>query len=148
MSDKEQGSKAMKPLANSNRVPLKQAASTANNSGKPAAAAGNNKLTSKQQNAQSQASQQQQGAPARQQGPAVAERPLSTATASSSKQAQQWQLSDFDIGRPLGRGKFGNVYLAREKKSNFIVALKVCLGPAESSTTRISVVAMHVVATQ
>jgi aurora kinase, other len=36
-----------------------------------------------------------------------------------------WELSDFDIGKPLGRGKFGNVYLAREKKSHYIVALKV-----------------------
>ena len=35
------------------------------------------------------------------------------------------QLSDFDIGKPLGRGKFGNVYLAREKQSKYIVALKV-----------------------
>uniref|UniRef100_A0A8C8W8B9 non-specific serine/threonine protein kinase n=1 Tax=Peromyscus maniculatus bairdii TaxID=230844 RepID=A0A8C8W8B9_PERMB len=32
---------------------------------------------------------------------------------------------DFDIGRPLGKGKFGNVYLAREKQSKFILALKV-----------------------
>merc|ERR1712166_1433807 len=38
---------------------------------------------------------------------------------------KRWQLSDFDIGKPLGRGKFGNVYLAREKKSKYIVALKV-----------------------
>ena len=38
---------------------------------------------------------------------------------------RRWQLSDFEIGRPLGRGKFGNVYLAREKESKFIVALKV-----------------------
>ena len=37
----------------------------------------------------------------------------------------KWQLSDFEIGRPLGKGKFGNVYLAREKRSKFIVALKV-----------------------
>jgi len=37
----------------------------------------------------------------------------------------KWQLSDFDIGRPLGKGKFGNVYLAREKASKYIVALKV-----------------------
>jgi hypothetical protein len=36
-----------------------------------------------------------------------------------------WELTDFDIGKPLGRGKFGNVYLAREKKSHYIVALKV-----------------------
>ncbi len=34
-------------------------------------------------------------------------------------------MSDFEIGRPLGKGKFGNVYLAREKKSKYIVALKV-----------------------
>ncbi|KAM5274495.1 aurora kinase B isoform 2-T2 [Ctenodactylus gundi] len=34
-------------------------------------------------------------------------------------------IEDFEIGRPLGKGKFGNVYLAREKKSRFIVALKV-----------------------
>merc|ERR1712018_531548 len=37
----------------------------------------------------------------------------------------RWKLSDFEIGRPLGKGKFGNVYLAREKRSKFIVALKV-----------------------
>ncbi|PIK39453.1 Aurora kinase [Apostichopus japonicus] len=36
-----------------------------------------------------------------------------------------WSLKDFDIGRPLGKGKFGNVYLAREKQTEFIVALKV-----------------------
>lgn len=29
---------------------------------------------------------------------------------------KRWTIDDFDIGRPLGRGKFGNVYLAREKK--------------------------------
>ncbi|XP_015681945.1 aurora kinase B-B, partial [Protobothrops mucrosquamatus] len=34
-------------------------------------------------------------------------------------------IDDFEIGRPLGKGKFGNVYLAREKDSKFIVALKV-----------------------
>ena len=37
-----------------------------------------------------------------------------------------WHLEDFDIGRPLGRGKFGNVYMAREKASKHVVALKVC----------------------
>ncbi|XP_037068191.1 aurora kinase C-like [Pollicipes pollicipes] len=42
-----------------------------------------------------------------------------------AKQPRKWGLSDFDIGRPLGKGKFGNVYLAREKASHFIVALKV-----------------------
>lgn len=38
---------------------------------------------------------------------------------------KEWSLSNFDIGRPLGRGKFGHVYLAREKESHFIVALKI-----------------------
>lgn len=38
---------------------------------------------------------------------------------------RRWALTDFDVGRPLGHGKFGNVYLAREKASKFIVALKV-----------------------
>jgi hypothetical protein len=43
----------------------------------------------------------------------------------SSARSRTWQLTDFDIGKPLGRGKFGNVYLARERTSKFIVALKV-----------------------
>lgn len=38
---------------------------------------------------------------------------------------KRWSLDDFDIGKPLGKGKFGNVYLAREKNSKYIVALKV-----------------------
>lgn len=38
---------------------------------------------------------------------------------------RSWTLSDFDLGRPLGKGKFGNVYLAREKVSHYVVALKV-----------------------
>ena len=42
------------------------------------------------------------------------------------KQAQQaWKLSDFEIGRSLGSGKFGNVYLARSKKEKKVVAMKV-----------------------
>lgn len=44
---------------------------------------------------------------------------------SSAAKERRWQLSDFDIGKPLGKGKFGNVYLAREKSSKYIVALKV-----------------------
>lgn len=39
--------------------------------------------------------------------------------------AKRWTMADFDLGRPLGRGKFGAVYLAREKESKYIVALKV-----------------------
>lgn len=43
----------------------------------------------------------------------------------NDKKVSPWHLSNFDIGRPLGRGKFGNVYLAREKDTKFVVALKV-----------------------
>jgi aurora kinase len=46
--------------------------------------------------------------------------------AAAAAAGQRWSLSDFDIGRPLGRGKFGNVYLCRLKQQpNLIVALKV-----------------------
>ncbi|GMH22506.1 hypothetical protein Nepgr_024349 [Nepenthes gracilis] len=38
---------------------------------------------------------------------------------------RNWSLDDFEIGKPLGKGKFGRVYLAREIKSKYIVALKV-----------------------
>ncbi|KAL6781320.1 ALK2 [Auxenochlorella protothecoides x Auxenochlorella symbiontica] len=48
-----------------------------------------------------------------------------TAERTSSSASARWQLTDFDIGKPLGRGKFGNVYLARERKNKYIVALKV-----------------------
>jgi serine/threonine protein kinase len=41
---------------------------------------------------------------------------------------KRWALMDFDIGRPLGRGKFGSVYMARLKDHpTFIVALKVLM---------------------
>lgn len=36
-----------------------------------------------------------------------------------------WSLDDFEIGKPLGKGQFGSVYLAREKKTKYIVGLKV-----------------------
>uniref|UniRef100_A0AAG5CNH6 Aurora kinase n=1 Tax=Anopheles atroparvus TaxID=41427 RepID=A0AAG5CNH6_ANOAO len=56
-------------------------------------------------------------------------KPQPTDTEASGSQQRSakkgWTLSNFDIGRPLGRGKFGNVYLAREKETKFVVALKV-----------------------
>ncbi|CAG9864407.1 unnamed protein product [Phyllotreta striolata] len=56
-------------------------------------------------------------------------RPSSTNTKETAGRAngekRVWSLNSFDIGRPLGKGKFGNVYLAREKTSKFVVALKV-----------------------
>lgn len=36
-----------------------------------------------------------------------------------------FHLGMFEIGRPLGKGKFGRVYLARERTNGFICALKV-----------------------
>lgn len=41
------------------------------------------------------------------------------------KNGPQWSIRDFDVGKALGKGKFGRVYLAREKKSGYVVALKV-----------------------
>jgi aurora kinase len=38
---------------------------------------------------------------------------------------KQFHLGMFEIGRPLGKGKFGRVYLARERSTGFICALKV-----------------------
>lgn len=41
------------------------------------------------------------------------------------RNTKKWTLRDFEIGKQLGRGKFGDVYLARERKSKYIVAIKV-----------------------
>ncbi|GLC42283.1 Phosphatidylinositol:ceramide phosphoinositol transferase (IPC synthase) [Pleodorina starrii] len=48
-----------------------------------------------------------------------------SAGTSAAGAGRRWTIEDFEIGKPLGKGKFGNVYLAREKQSKFIVALKV-----------------------
>ncbi|KAJ1834517.1 spindle assembly checkpoint kinase [Coemansia sp. RSA 2711] len=40
-------------------------------------------------------------------------------------ESRRWCLSDFDLGRVLGKGKFGRAYLARERNTNYICALKV-----------------------
>lgn len=39
--------------------------------------------------------------------------------------ARSLHLGMFEIGRALGKGKFGRVYLAREQQSGFVCALKV-----------------------
>ncbi|KAH7313749.1 serine/threonine-protein kinase [Stachybotrys elegans] len=39
--------------------------------------------------------------------------------------AQKLHLGMFEIGKPLGKGKFGRVYLARDRAHGFICALKV-----------------------
>ena len=38
---------------------------------------------------------------------------------------QTLSLDMFDIGKPLGNGKFGNVYLVKTKKTDYVCALKV-----------------------
>ncbi|XP_015196074.1 aurora kinase B isoform X2 [Lepisosteus oculatus] len=50
---------------------------------------------------------------------------VSSNQSSCLRPAKRFSIKDFDIGRPLGKGKFGNVYLARDRKLKFIVALKV-----------------------
>ncbi|CAD5216084.1 unnamed protein product [Bursaphelenchus okinawaensis] len=40
-------------------------------------------------------------------------------------QTRHWDLKHFEIGKELGNGRFGTVFLAREAQSMFIVALKV-----------------------
>ena len=37
----------------------------------------------------------------------------------------RWTKEDFEIGPCLGRGKFSEVFLARERLSGFVVALKI-----------------------
>lgn len=44
---------------------------------------------------------------------------------------KEWRLSSFEMGRPLGKGKFGRVYMVRTKtEPHFILALK-CLYKSE-----------------
>ncbi|KAF6214436.1 hypothetical protein GE061_009179 [Apolygus lucorum] len=50
---------------------------------------------------------------------------VSCSTSGNQSQKKKWVLEDFEIGRALGKGKFGCVYLAREKKTQFVIALKV-----------------------
>jgi serine/threonine protein kinase len=43
----------------------------------------------------------------------------------TAKKPKKWSLDDFEIRKePLGDGQFGTVFLAREKKTKFVVALK------------------------
>ncbi len=52
--------------------------------------------------------------------------PLTLPTHHPSHRTPSLSISSFEIGRKLGRGKFGRVYLARTKaKPHFIVALKL-----------------------
>jgi hypothetical protein len=49
----------------------------------------------------------------------------------SNRPTREWHLTDFDMGRPLGKGKFGRVYMVRTKcPPRYILALK-CLYKSE-----------------
>ncbi|ETN42617.1 uncharacterized protein HMPREF1541_01774 [Cyphellophora europaea CBS 101466] len=47
------------------------------------------------------------------------------ATLFHQQDPKKFHLGMFEIGKPLGKGKFGRVYLARERTSGFVCALKV-----------------------
>lgn len=52
---------------------------------------------------------------------------LKKAISEISEQPKRKEISieDFDLGKKLGKGRFGNVYLAQEKRSKFSLAIKV-----------------------
>ncbi|KAJ7232851.1 other/AUR protein kinase [Mycena haematopus] len=57
-------------------------------------------------------------------GEAAAELALDSSL-SRTYPTQEWSLHSFDMGRPLGKGKFGRVYMVRTKTApNYILALK------------------------
>lgn len=41
-----------------------------------------------------------------------------------SNEDYSWSLDDFDVGKRMGRGKFGRVYAAKIKNTDYVVALK------------------------
>lgn len=47
-----------------------------------------------------------------------------------------WSTNDFELGCPLGKGKFGRVYTARERKTHFLVAMKIMF-KSELTTGRV-----------
>ena len=49
----------------------------------------------------------------------------SNSTSQIQPQPKHWHLGMFEIGKPLGKGKFGRVYLAKERSTGFVCALKV-----------------------
>jgi serine/threonine protein kinase len=46
-------------------------------------------------------------------------------TNSTLKQVKQLKIGDFEIGREIGRGRFGVVKLVRHKKTGLVFAVKM-----------------------
>lgn len=42
-----------------------------------------------------------------------------------SNSQRYWSIDDFDVGDVIGEGRFGKVFVAREKKSRFVCVLKI-----------------------
>jgi aurora kinase len=55
----------------------------------------------------------------------VSESDPSSQSQNPGQSAKTFHLGMFEIGKPLGKGKFGRVYLARERSTGFVCALKV-----------------------
>ncbi len=51
--------------------------------------------------------------------------PIAILPSEPKVKAKNFHLGMFEIGKPLGKGKFGRVYLARERGTGFVCALKV-----------------------
>ena len=76
----------------------------------------------------SQAAQQQRTSASDSRPSDLSSDPFTSTTPSSPRlppKPKQFHLGMFEIGKPLGKGKFGRVYLARERSTDFICALKV-----------------------
>ncbi|EAW22771.1 aurora family serine/threonine-protein kinase [Aspergillus fischeri NRRL 181] len=56
---------------------------------------------------------------------AAVEREQHTVRLTKQPQSKVFHLGMFEVGRALGKGKFGRVYLARERDTGFVCALKV-----------------------
>lgn len=69
------------------------------------------------------ASHTEVGAPAAEQGDVDKDKSESEENTKTT-QKQEWTLSDFDIEHRLGHGRFGKVYLVREKSTKFAYAMK------------------------
>eukprot|EP00397_Hematodinium_sp_SG-2012_P047534 GEMP01054111.1.p1 GENE.GEMP01054111.1~~GEMP01054111.1.p1 ORF type:complete len:344 (+),score=53.91 GEMP01054111.1:75-1106(+) len=50
---------------------------------------------------------------------------LPTDEAAKSDDTPNWTLDDIDVGKPIGRGKFGSIYVARCRVTHYVFALKV-----------------------
>ena len=53
------------------------------------------------------------------------DKPETETSSSAIGESRAWHIEDFTLGKPLGRGKFGNVYYAKQKATNVPIALKV-----------------------